>query len=166
MLLLLQQWPATSDKIQKAPEVVPPEPCLCFGAGDRNRTCNPLITNQELCQLSYASVSKQYYITTHGSNQLSISGKVSLMYEGPGATLSLLYLQPHRLWCLGVAAATVVGHGQFSCTPSTFSGQTICGIGTSTPGQLTVVVTGTCTVWVTGERKTHPLPIGVSTNMV
>ncbi len=26
-----------------------------FGAGDRNRTCNLLITNQLLCQLSYTS---------------------------------------------------------------------------------------------------------------
>ena len=30
-----------------------------FGAGDRNRTCNLLITNQLLCQLSYASTAKK-----------------------------------------------------------------------------------------------------------
>lgn len=33
------------------------------GAGDRNRTCNHLITNQELCQLSYASTSIHYNTT-------------------------------------------------------------------------------------------------------
>ena len=31
---------------------------LCFGAGERNRTPNLLITNQLLCQLSYTSVSE------------------------------------------------------------------------------------------------------------
>ena len=41
-------WPLGNPAVIKLPRY--------FGAGDRNRTCNLLITNQLLCQLSYTSI--------------------------------------------------------------------------------------------------------------
>ena len=38
---------------------IPPFIQFVDGAGDRNRTCNLLITNQLLCQLSYTSVTNR-----------------------------------------------------------------------------------------------------------
>jgi hypothetical protein len=62
--------------------------CLFGGAAGRNRTCDLMITNQALYQLSYSSVFRQSFLTAaRGRQTRAYAGRVRMMTSTPSATV-------------------------------------------------------------------------------
>ena len=61
---------------------------LIVGAAGRNRTCDLMITNQALYQLSYSSVFWQSFLAAaRGRRTRAYAGRVRMMTSTPSATV-------------------------------------------------------------------------------